>query len=274
MDTKIFGMIRAEAKLLVSENSKGSKRERRMMASLLLPSMIAQYSQLVKDDKAMKAAKGGVTSDAVLARDVAGKEWQYSNVRQTMTLVDLIRFKMILAPSNSQEFHRYQFFLKYGMYWSSGQRPDCFEPMQLRECYQNSFCFCRGNSDFAYVEGFYRMTYDGDNNLASHSWCADENFNMVDATYPAPNTCEYIGVPLNMEFVKSNFYKAGGRTAIISKDNDRVDMESIKAEEIIDSRFVDLLCGKAEPITEEIGLMQTQEDTGLWKHWLMDMLAA
>ena len=272
MNEKILGLIRAEAKTSAKEIFKESKKERRMIEALLLPSMIAQYSQLVKDDNAMKAVKGGVTSGAVLAKGVAGKNWQYR--ANTMSIVDLIRFKMALAPSNSQEFHRYQFLLQYGMYWSSGNKPDCFEPMTLKECYQNSFCFCHGNSDFAYVEGFYRITYDGSNKLTSHAWCADTEGNMVDATYPAPNTCEYIGVPLNMEFVKSNFHKVGSRTWTISKDNNRVDMAKIKAEEVIDSRFIDMLCGKAEPIAEEIGLIQTQENTESWKHWLMDMLAA
>lgn len=272
MDTKFLGLIRADVKEEVKENYKGSKKERRMMESALLPSAIAEYSKLVKDDNAMKAVKGGVTDKAVLARDVTGKEWQYSNVRQTMTLVDLIRFNMILAPTNSQEFHRYKFILDYGMYWSSGNKPDCFEPMQARKCYLNSYKFFPNNPDFAYIEGFYRLTYKGQNKLISHAWCADTDGNIFDATYPAPNTCEYVGVPLNIDFVKCIFDMVGPNP-IISDNNKCVDMSKINPTEVIDSRFVDMLCGKAEPIAEKVGLMQTQEDTESWNYWLMDMVA-
>lgn len=261
MSRKIKMMIKLFVKYNVkNRNLNIGKKEEKNLIDEEVDEMIIWYQKRLKVDNEMKCIKGDVKSKALLAREVTGNEWQYSNARQTFNLIDLVRQEMILSPYPSQQYQRCQFLLKYKMYWSSGQKPDSFSIMQVTECYHNSFWFCRKNTDFAYVEGFYRGNYEGYDNLTSHAWVTDLDGNIIDATYPAPNACEYIGVPLNIEFVKINFDAVGEHTWTISKDNDRVDMDSISPRKIIDSRFSEILLGKdsaiAEEDLEEINVMQ------------------
>ena len=242
-------MLRTEAKLMVNKSVKGNKQMKRLATDVLFQRFLSTSNKLENFDAEMKAIKSGVTSKAVLAREVDYTEWQYSKVRQTVNLVKMVKQKMSeLLPIKNELYYRYQFLLKYGMYWSSGQKSNCIAIMQPRECFKNSFQLCKVNADFAYVDGFQRTTYDGDDSLIPHAWCTDVDGDIADATFQVPNGCEYLGVPFDIDYVQRIFCKTGGRASVISNHNDNVDIINIIPEEIIDARFVNKLCGKEEVV--------------------------
>lgn len=241
MTGKMRKMIKLAVKYHVNKNCNGCKAERELLTTQLTNEQIVYCEKLIKQNEEMKIIKNGVTNKAVRAREVTDKVWQYTNARFTINLVETLRQKMSLLPNTSEEYHRYQFLLKYGLYWSTGQKPDCYESMQIKECYHNSFIFCTRNPEFAYFEGLQRLTYDGDDELISHAWCVEQDNNLIDATFPAPNACEYIGIPLILDFVKNVFEIHGSGTNTISAYTPYVDIKTIKPEEIIDKRYLDIL---------------------------------
>lgn len=93
--------------------------------------------------------------------------------------------------------------LKYGQEFKGAPRPDWLARGTPKECFKNALLLSL-ETNLIYVEGFmFRFI------PIMHAWCIDDDGTVIDPTIDDPQDCEYIGIPLNPEFILSVVDESG-----------------------------------------------------------------
>jgi len=101
------------------------------------------------------------------------------------------------------------FVLQEGFDFEPSPYPEAYPPGVIKECFSNSISLVEHHPDeLIYCEGYAAGVIP-----VLHAWCVTHDGKVVDPTWNAHSRCspgtEYLGVPLNREFVMETLAAKG-----------------------------------------------------------------